>query len=273
MAGVNALDAKRHRENVQASTDRLDLLGISKMLLNCRGNCAPAQSGIYWKLQTLCRERQKLVVTKSGVKNRVHTIVDQIFPGFLNESKSGIPPFSPASLILMEDRFSVHQIRRRRPTALVKILAKQGLPNPEVRVEKLQRYAAQVLNPPKNHIVTLQLSLKQQVRLISCLQESTDQLKCDIAAYLAQIPGAFLTTIRGIGLILAAGVSAEIGDPNQQRSLTNLVSYAGIIPQIKQTGGEQGKTQVIRVSKRCNRILKNYVVRPACIWGFMDPTT
>ncbi len=80
LAGVNALDAKRHRENIQASTDRLDLLGISKMLLNCSGNCSPAQSGIYWNLRTLCRERQKLVVTKSGVKNRVHTIVSD-FPG------------------------------------------------------------------------------------------------------------------------------------------------------------------------------------------------
>jgi transposase len=271
VAGVNALDAKRHRENVQASTDRLDLLGISKMLLNCRGNCSPAQSGIYWNLRTLCRERQKLVVTKSGVKNRVHTIVDQIFPGFLNETKSGIPPFSQASLILMEDRFSVHQIRRRRPAALVKILAKQGLPNPESRAEKLQRYAAQVLNPQKDHIVTLQLSLKQQVKLILCLQESTDQLQRNIAAHLAQVPGAFLTTIRGIGLILAAGVSAEIGDPNKQGSLTNLVSYAGIIPQIKQTGGEQGKTQVIRVGKRCNRILKNYVVQAGLHMGIHGP--
>ena len=104
------------------------------------------------------------------------------------------------------------------------------MPNPERRAEKLQRYAAQVLKPQKDHIVTLQLSLKQQIKLIVCLQESTEQLKRDAAEHLAQIPGAFLTTIRGIGLILAAGVSAEIGDPNKQKSLTSLVSYAGIIP-------------------------------------------
>ncbi len=271
VAGVNALDAKRQRENVQASTDRLDLLGISKMLLNCRGNCSPAQSGIYWNLRTLCRQRQKLVVTKSGVKNRIHTLVDQIFPGFLSEAKSGIQPFSPASLILMEDRFSVHQISRRRPTALIKFLAKQGLPNPERRAEKLLRYAGQTLKPSKDHIVTLQLSLKQQVKLFLCLQDSTDQFKKDIAEHLAQIPGAFLTTIRGIGLILAAGVSAEIGHPDKQKTLTNLVSYAGIIPKLKQTGGEHGKTQVGRVGKRCNRILKNYVVQSGLHMGIHGP--
>ncbi len=43
VAGVNAHDAKTQRENMQASTDRLDLLGICKMILSCRGNCSPAQ--------------------------------------------------------------------------------------------------------------------------------------------------------------------------------------------------------------------------------------
>ncbi|MCK5266562.1 MAG: transposase, partial [Spirochaetes bacterium] len=94
VAGVNAHDAKTQRENVQASTDRLDLLGICKMLLSCRGNCSPAQSGIYLNLRTLVRQRRKLVNMTTGVKNRIHTIVDRIFPGFLNEKNSGILPFS-----------------------------------------------------------------------------------------------------------------------------------------------------------------------------------
>ena len=110
VAGVTAHDAKKHRENMQASTDQLDLLGICKMLLSCRGNCSPAQSGVYWNLRMLVRQRRKLVNMTTGVKNRIHTIVDRIFPGFLDERKSGISPFSKCSLSLMEDRFSPHQI-------------------------------------------------------------------------------------------------------------------------------------------------------------------
>ncbi len=101
----------------------------------------------------------------------------------------------------MEDRFSVHQIRRRRPAALTKVLARQSLSNPIRRAEKLQSYAAQVLKPKKDHIVTLQMSLKQQIKLVLCLQESAEQLKREIAEHLGQIPGAFLTTIRGVGII------------------------------------------------------------------------
>lgn len=109
VAGVNACDAKKQRENMQASTDRIDLLGICKMLLNCRGNCSPAQSGIYWNLRMLVRQRRKLVHMATGVRHRIHNIADRIFPGFLNEKKSGVPPFSKCSLTLMKDKFSTHQ--------------------------------------------------------------------------------------------------------------------------------------------------------------------
>ena len=79
------------------------------------------------------------------------------------------------------------------------------------------------------------------------------------------------TSIRGVGIVLAAGVSAEIGDPNKQKSINNLVSYSGIIPKVKQTGGIQGKTQTKKVGKRCNRILKDYVVQSASHIGLHGP--
>ncbi len=142
---------------------------------------------------------------------------------------------------------------------------------PDLCAEKLQLYAAQVLKPPKKHIATLQLSLKQQVKLLICLKESIQQLDKEIAEHLAQTQGAFLTSIRGVGIVLAAGVSAEIGDPNKQKSINNLVSYSGIIPKVKQTGGIQGKTQTKKVGKRCNRILKDYVVQSASHIGLHGP--
>jgi len=55
VAGVNAHDAKKQRENMQACTDRLDLMGICKLLKSCRGNCSPAQSRDYLNLRTLVR--------------------------------------------------------------------------------------------------------------------------------------------------------------------------------------------------------------------------
>jgi hypothetical protein len=50
-----------------------------------------------------------------------------------------------------------------------------------------------------------------------------------------------------------------------------LVSYSGIIPRIKQTGGIQGKPKTKKVGKRCNRILKDYVVQSASHMGLHGP--
>jgi len=271
VAGVNAHDAKKQRANLQASTDRLDLMGIASMLINKRANCCPSQSGTYRNLRTLVRHRRKLVVMSTEVRNRMHTIVDRLFPGFLDSHKSGIVAFTKSSLYLMEDRFSSQQIRRRKRKKLIEILKRYGTQQPETTAVKLQQYAAQVLNTPDEHINTLQLSLTQHVKHLKCLQENIGQLEKEIAICLAQTQGAFLTSIRGVGIVLAAGVTAEIGNPVEQKSLNNLVSYAGIIPRVKQSGGPEGNTYTGGVAKRCNRILKDYVARSALHIGRFGP--
>ena len=271
VANVNAHDAKKQRGNVQASTDRIDLMGIATLLLNCRANCCAAQPGIYGNLRTLVRHRRRLVQMLTEVKNRVHAIVDELFPGFLNEKNSGIIPFTQSSLYLMQDRFSAKQIRRRKRQKLIEILKRLGTSKAEETAYKLQQYAAKTLHAPIEYVDTLQLSLAQHVKHIRCLKESVAQMEKEIALNLALTQGAFLTSVRGIGLVLAAGVTAEIGDPNEQKPLNNLASYAGIIPKVKQTGGLDGKSYTGPVGKRCNRILKDYVVKSAYHIGLHGP--
>ena len=191
VANVNAHDAKKQRENLQASTDRLDLMGIATMLLNRRANCMPAQSGVYRNLRTLVRHRKKLVKMKTEVSNRTHTIVDRLFPGFLNEKKSGINPFSKSSLYLMQDRFSAPQIQRRRRSTLITQFKRLGTPNAEQIAAKLQVYAAQVLTPPDEYTATLQVSLSSHAKHYHCLLDSAEQLKREMALLLCQTQGHF----------------------------------------------------------------------------------
>ena len=58
---------------------------------------------------------------------------------------------------------------------------------------------------------------------------------------------------------------------NQYKPLNNLVSYSGIIPRVKQTGGSEGKTYTGKVAKRCNHILKDYVVQSGNHMGLHGP--
>ena len=79
--GVNAADAAKQRENLQASTDKLDLLGIAKMLLGKRGSIAGGQIGKERALRSLTRHRDSQVRMRTATSNRIHKIVDQLFPG------------------------------------------------------------------------------------------------------------------------------------------------------------------------------------------------
>jgi transposase len=263
VAGVNAQDAKRQRENLQASTDRLDLLGIARMLINRRGNCAPSQCGAYRNMRTLMRHRRRLVSLTTEERNRMHTLVDRLFPGYLDEKKSGLTPFHPPSLRLMEDRFSARQIVRRKRATLAGLISRAGGSHPEETAAKLQDYAGAVLHASSEYVPTMQFSLAQHVALYRSLQGNIEALEREIALWLAQTQGAFLTTVKGVGMVLAAGVAAEIGDPATQRPVNNLVSYAGIIPRVSQSGGPDAETHVGLVARRCNRILKDYLVQSA----------
>ena len=267
VAGVNAHDAKKQRENIQASTDRLDLLGIAHMLISRRGNCAASQSGAYRNLRTLVRHRRKIVTLSTEERNRMHCLVDRLFPGFLKERQSGLMPFHEPSLRMMERRFSADQIKRRKQATLVDILARAGAQKPEQKAKQLQAYAGTVLQPPREYIATLQTSLTQHVGLYRCLLGNITSLEREIAIWLAQTQGAFLMSVKGIGLVLAAGVTAEIGNPVTQKPVGNLTSYSGIIPRVTQSGGSDSSGHTGSVAKRCNRILKDYLVQSASHLG------
>jgi hypothetical protein len=154
---------------------------------------------------------------------------------------------------------------------LIKILKRCATPDAENVAAKLHSYAAQVITTPNEYAPTLQLSLQHHIQHYRCLKENIDQLLSEIALLLAQTQGAFLTSIKGVGIVLAAGVSSEIGNPFEQKPLNNLTSYSGIIPRVKQSGGIEGHTHTGRVSKRSNHILKDYVVQSAFQMGLRGP--
>lgn len=261
VVGFNAKDAKNQRENYQASTDKLDLLGILKMLLDKRGVTRAAAAEGHDVLRKLTRHRNGLTISQTSVGNRIHDLVDQLSPGFLDEKKSGIPPFSKASLVLMEDQFSAHRLAKRNREALVKKLKAVGLQQAEAKAAQLQAYAALTLGGDPLLAGALQSALSHEVRLHRTLSDCMGQSDKEIALRLASCPGALLTATRGIGMVLAAYVYAELSVDAPSKAIRRSVSYAGIVPRSEQTGGSDKPAIQIRVSRRCNHRLKNSVVQ------------
>jgi transposase len=258
---VNAWEAKQQRSNFQASSDSLDLLGIARCCLHRRGETVHDLPVAYTNLRIATRDRDQLVRNRTAVSNRIHSYVDRLFPSFLDVKKSGVCPFSQASLELMADRFSPAQISRRPRQALAEWLARRGVEQPKEVADQLKQLAKEVLGPAPEHTPMLQGTLVKLVELFRGLEGNIALLDREVAFWLARTPGALLTSIGGFGITLAAGWTAELGPPNQWCAVRRLCSYAGVVPRSKQTGGPDKDPVVGPVQQRCNKRLKNVVLQ------------
>ena len=266
VARVSAAMAEENRDNSLASTDQIDLLGIAKTLLSRRarmsGDASPLKPA-YQHLRTITRYRRTLVRQQTATANRIHTIADQLFPGFLNDAQSGLSAFTAVSLELMKDRFSAPEIARRKPVALANLLHRHHVHDADETAARIIDLARRALPPTPERVATLQRTLAAAVDLHQCLSRNAQELRADAARTLATTPYAMLTSIPGIGFVLAAGIAGELGDPAYLGSTDSLCAYAGIVPRTSQTGGPDSPAIQGHSSPRCNHILKDWTVQSA----------
>ena len=259
--GLNAYDAAQERENQVASTDKLDLLGIASLLVNKKaGRTLSSEYSQARILRDLTRHRSSIVKAHTASAYRIHHIVNQLLPGFLDEKQSGITPFSKASLWLMSQKFSPRQIRARKSSVLADKLRLFMVRNVEERVTKLKTLSANILPPPEALCAGLQVNLTHEVSVYERLGECIHDVEKSIAISLASTPGAMFTTVQGIGITRAAELYAEIGDPDRQRCLKRMNSYAGLVARLKQTGGPDKEARTQGRSRRACVPLKRCIM-------------
>ena len=260
VVGVNAKDAKDERGNALASTDKKDPIGVACMMIKCRGRIITPETSDAEIMRRLSRQRSSIVKSKTASSNRMHQLTDQLLPGFLDIKVTGITPFSQSSLWLMSERFSAKQIHARKTSLLVDRFRSFNVKQPELKARKLKHLTENILPPPARMIPCLQESLSHEVIVYRTLNESAHNLDGEIARHLAPTPGAFLTTMPALGMGNAAGLYAELADPVKRRALYKMVSYAGLVGRIKQTGGPEKDARSAGRSHHCNSGLKHLLI-------------
>ncbi|NCD26746.1 MAG: IS110 family transposase [Deltaproteobacteria bacterium] len=266
--GIHARDAARERQNLVASTDQLDLLGIAAVLINKKwgrtlaAECSPARV-----LRNLVHHRASLVRARSASAQRLHHLADQLLPGFLDEKQSGLTPFTKPSLWVMSRGLAPRRILARRLESLAAGLERFMVRQPAEKARKLKELARAVLPPPAALCDTLQANLDHETSVYAHLDACIHAAEQDIARRLATTPGAMLTTVPGIALTLASALFVEIGDPARDRGLGRLVSYAGLVARLKQSGGPDQEARTHGRSRQACVPLKRCVMDIALKMG------
>lgn len=260
---VNAATAKNVRKNTFSSSDTIDLDGITVSIINRKVVDLKDISNIYAAIKNYCRNYTRYIKERTRCKNQITKLMDQIFPGFLSHSQSGLTPFSQSSLSFMLKGVCADTIRKSTKSALVARLKKAKIHKPELVAEKLKDLAKESLETNdflREHLIE---SLKNKVDSYIHLQKTIDKELCAGVKLLLQTPYALLASIPEIGVVRALTLAGEFGEVTSERKFTSMCTYAGIVPRTFQTGGPDKSAYVYKLPKKCNHHIKNVLLSAA----------
>ncbi len=216
-------------------------------------------------LRHLSRLRSELVDQMADQKRRVLGVLDQVFPEF--ETVFG-DVFGTTASALLEAHPTPEEIAELDLDQLTSLLQRHSRGRfGRAKAEQIQEAARTSFG------VTLALdALTAQLQIllaqIRFLGEQVAELEDRIAAYLEQAP-QHLTSIPGIGPVLAAAILGEIGDIRRFKNGSALVAYAGIDPIVIQTG--EFRARSTRMSKRGSHYLRRALWQAALVAALHDP--
>lgn len=258
---VNAFRASNFRENSRASNDNLDLDGIVRSALMGQTYKVDVMNSIYTKLKESHRERSRLVKIDNKHKNIIHGQIDQLFPGFLTYSKSGIQAFSKACIELMLcKKFGPQLFLKTTSKMNLKTITKAGFKEPKKVQLKLAELATKCINLTEDLpkvILMRRERLQHQLQLYKVRHECIEYEEQVMAGLLQKTPYVLLTSITGGGIVTVSAIAGEMGDPLDWPNPDRTASYAGIIPRQKQSGGSQKEVFTTAPPRAANKYLKN----------------
>ncbi len=224
----------------------------------------------YEALKALTRARHQTVQSLTREKQRFLNQLFMKFSGFTQENIFS-NNFGATATAILEEFSSVDELAYMDTNELADFIQKHGrnhFDNPEEIAHTLQTAAKVSYNLPQtvagsvNQILTISLST------IRLLQKQVKEFDKTIEKQLSTIPNT-LTSVKGIGLVYAAGIIAEIGDINRFPSQASLAKYAGLA--WTQHQSSEFEAEDTRLIKSGNHHLRYYLCEAANSLRTCDP--
>lgn len=252
VAVLNPLQINAYRQIGirKAKTDPIDAFWIADLLRIDRARPNQIPEAVRLQLRELSRLRFSLVDRIGDLKRKVLSVLDRVFPEYESLFSS---VFLKSSRRLLEEAASAREFAEFDLSELTEILREAS------RGHFSERKAQEIIAQAQSSIGISFLADAAHVEL-RCLLEQIrlleDQIELidDHLSILLEEADQYLTTIPGIGVVLAAAILGEIGDVNRFPELEKLVAYAGIDPTVYESG-QFGATEV-HMSKRGSPYLR-----------------
>ena len=216
----------------QTKNDSIDSFLIAEVIrFGQFGTTSMADENIL-AMRQLCRYRDSVISSRTEIKLRIGTIMEQIFPEYEKQFSS---LWVSTSMGILEKYLTPENIENAPIDELFEIIKDKSH-------NRLTRAKAISINEAAADTFGIKIAqdafsfqFKQLIDRMNFLDKQIEALDCQILEYYEKFD-CYLHTIPGIGMIAAATILAEIGDINRFKSSSALVAFADIDPTVRQSG-------------------------------------
>ena len=233
---IHPVDVAKYQENTVTTHDRIAADTIARCIMQRLGRLHKT-NGVLHGLLFVCRHHGDLVRKCTRVKNQMNTVCDYLFPGLIKESETGLTPYSRAVLDLLAN-VSIARIQRMSLSQLERYLRRRGVKRVAESAQKLKQLAQQALDPDPCLEPMQRQRMKALVEEYRLLDGQIAEAEGTMAKLLRQTPGVMLTSISGIGMVLAAHITAEVYCKAGDLAVDSKVCYSGLTARGHRTGGD-----------------------------------
>ena len=246
----------------QTKNDSIDSFLIAEVIrFGQFGTTSMADENIL-AMRQLCRYRDSVISSRTEIKLRIGTIMEQIFPEYEKQFSS---LWVSTSMGILEKYLTPENIENAPIDELFEII-KDKSHNRLTRAKAISiKEAAADTFGIKIAQDAFSFQLKQLIDRMNFLDKQIEALDCQILEYYEKFD-CYLHTIPGIGIIGAATILAEIGDISRFKNSSSLIAFAGIDPTVRQSG--EFNSAHNHMSKRGSPYLRHAIFLAATTCSF-----
>lgn len=246
----------------QTKNDSIDSFLIAEVIrFGQFGTTSMADENIL-AMRQLCRYRDSVISSRTEIKLRIGTIMEQIFPEYEKQFSS---LWLSTSMGILEKYLTPENIENAPIDELFEIIKDKSHNKLTMKKAISIREAAADTFGIKIAQDAFSFQLKQLIDRMNFLDKQIEALDCQILEYYEKFD-CYLHTIPGIGMIGAATILAEIGDISRFKNSSSLIAFAGIDPTVRQSG-EFNSTHN-HMSKRGSPYLRHAIFLAATTCSF-----
>jgi transposase len=238
-------------------TDAIDANGICQFLIDGKHKKIKQMKNKYLKLRELCRCWQKLQCDLTRTSVRLQTRLNIINPEFtkyfsVNLCKSGI--------YLLEEYETPEKLGKVNVEELEEVLNKIahnfGKKDTAKNIIDLAKNSFGVKDDIDGYLRFIHYHLESYKVLSSSVAKIKKEIRSEAKQDYCKREIDIISSMRGIGIEIAAGILSEIGDIDSFDKKSSLIRFAGMIALRKQSGNVEGNS---RMSKQGSSYLRNYL--------------